>query len=183
MSETKIKIDGDDITQALEDMRERYTAPAETQTEKSKRAVMEEIRAMIKAHPGMSNKEIALAVGSTPKQVTQQRYLMSEKGKQYTARILEKAKHKRVETPETAKAGDVPKYKEMHLPTLISVVKCVTFLGKVANYDVTNGMVEIKVNNNALDDAVPVADLGALIEELTALKQKLEGGTFVGGKA
>ena len=32
----KIRIDGDDITQALEDMRERYTAPAETQIPRCK---------------------------------------------------------------------------------------------------------------------------------------------------
>ena len=86
----KLVIDGDEITQALEDVRERYAAPGESQTEKSRRAVMVEIREWLTKHPEKSNKDIALEVGATPKQVAAQRYLMSDKGQAQRERSIEK---------------------------------------------------------------------------------------------
>lgn len=67
------------IDEALEER--RGERPEESQTEKSRRAVMDEIRELLSTHPELSNKDIALRVGATPKQVGAQRYLMSDKGK------------------------------------------------------------------------------------------------------
>lgn len=70
------------IDQALEERRGEPVT--ESATEKSRKAVLEDIRDMLKKHPEMSNTQIALEVGATPKQVGAQRYLMSEKGKEQT---------------------------------------------------------------------------------------------------
>ena len=68
------------IDDALEERRGEPVT--ESATEKSRKAVLEDIRDMLKKHPEMSNTQIALEVGATPKQVGAQRYLMSEKGKE-----------------------------------------------------------------------------------------------------
>lgn len=70
------------IDDALEERRGEPVT--ESATEKSRKAVLEDIRDMLKKHPEMSNTQIALEVGATPKQVGAQRYLMSEKGKEQT---------------------------------------------------------------------------------------------------
>lgn len=95
MSEEKFRIDGDEITQALEDVRDRYAQTGLSQTEKSKQEVIEEIRAMLRAHPEMTPKEIALKTGATPKQVSAQRYLMTDKGKATQARSYESQKRQK----------------------------------------------------------------------------------------
>ncbi|MBQ3760894.1 MAG: hypothetical protein II875_02645 [Clostridia bacterium] len=194
MSEEKIVFDGDEITQALEDMRSQYSDPGESQTEKSKRAVMEEIRAMIRSFPEMSNKDIALAVGSTPKQVAAQRYMMSEKGKAQAARYIEKRREpeaheaaKEEKAPENvceaggelSESGPKPPVGDGETK-LDAVVRCVTFAGKIAEYDVdmVNGEIDIIVKGDAVSRSVPFSRLGEMIAELTALKKQLEAGTF-----
>lgn len=191
MSEEKIVFDGDEITQALEDMRSNYADPGESQTEKSRRAVMEEIRAMIRSFPEMSNKDIALETGSTPKQVAAQRYMMSEKGKAQAARSIEKRKApeaaKEEKAPqavcevggELSESGPKPPVDDGETK-LDAVVRCVTFAGKIAEYDVdmVNGEIDIIVKGDALSRSVPFSRLGEMIAELTALKKQLEAGTF-----
>ena len=178
----KIHLDGDEITQALEDVRSQYIEPGESQTEKSRRAVLEEIRALLRAHPEMSNKEIALEVGSTPKQVSAQRYLMSDKGKAQSARYCAWKKNKKAaQAAEKGKESEkkVENMEEKgNLPELQAVVRRMSFIGNVAEYVVEDGDVEIEIINDGLDSTFPVEKLGEIIAELTALKLMLEKGTF-----
>lgn len=108
MSEEKIRIDGDEITQALEDVRDRYAQTGLSQTEKSKKEVMEEIRAMLRNHPEMSNKDIAIKTGSTPKQVGAQRYLLTDKGKATQSRSYESQKRQKEGTKVAEEKITVP---------------------------------------------------------------------------
>lgn len=101
MSQDKIRISADEITQALEDARTKYAQPEVSQTEKSRRAVLEEIRSMIAKHPEMSSKEIALETGATPKQVSAQRYLMKARA--------EAAPEQRAERKHDEAAGEAIK--------------------------------------------------------------------------
>lgn len=171
-----IHLDGDDITQALEDARGRYTEPGESQTEKSKRAVLEEIRAMIREHPEMSNKEIALEVGSTPKQVENQRYQMGKKDKAPNPREAGYENPRKKAAEDAAEKAEKERMAE--LPALQAVVQRVAHIGKVAQYVVEDGDVEIEIRNDGLDSTFPVEKLGEMIAELTALKLILEKGTF-----
>ena len=173
----KIHLDGDEITQALEDARSRYIEPGESQTEKSRRAVLEEIRALLRAHPEMSNKEIALEVGSTPKQVSAQRYLMSDKGKAQSARYCAWKKNKKA-AQAAEKEETVEKEKKIGLTALDVEFQRVAFVGKVARYVVEAGSVEIEVINDGLDSTFPIASIGTMIAELTALKGMLDNGSF-----
>ena len=63
---------------------------------------------------------------------------------------------------------------------LEAVVRCVTFAGKIAEYDVdmVSGEIDILVKGDAVSRSVPFSRLGELIAELTALKKQLETGTF-----
>ena len=171
----KIHLDGDEITQALEDARSRYIEPGESQTEKSRRAVLDEIRAMIREHPEMTNNEIALEVGSTPKQVSAQRYLMSDKGKAQSAQHHARERQKKAAEDAAEKAE---KERMAELPALQPVVRRMSFIGNVAEYVVEDGDVEIEIINDGLDSTFPVEKLGEMIAELTALKLMLEKGTF-----
>lgn len=173
----KIHLDGDEITQALEDVRSQYIEPGESQTDKSRRAVLEEIRALLRAHPEMSNKEIALEVGSTPKQVGAQRYLMSDKGKAQSARYCAWKKNKKA-AQAAGKEETVEKEKKIELPALDVEFQRVAFVGKVARYVVEAGSVEIEVINDGLDSTFPIDSIGTMIEELTALKGMLDNGSF-----
>lgn len=92
------------IDDALEERRQER--PEESQTEKSRRAVMDEIRELLSTHPELSNKDIALRVGATPKQVGAQRYLMSDKGKAQQSASYERVKAAR--TPQNAPKAETP---------------------------------------------------------------------------
>jgi len=92
------------IDDALEERRTEH--PEESQTEKSRRAVMDEIRELLSTHPELSNKDIALRVGATPKQVGAQRYLMSDKGKAQASASYERVKAAR--TPQNAPKAETP---------------------------------------------------------------------------
>lgn len=101
------------IDEALE--KRRTERPEESQTEKSRRAVMDEIRELLSTHPELSNKDIALRVGATPKQVGAQRYLMSDKGKAQQSASYERVKSARtpqnmpkLETPEHTQEAETP---------------------------------------------------------------------------
>ena len=71
--EDKIKIDGDEITQALEDVRERYARAGRTQSEKSREAAMNEARELIRRHPDWTSKQISEETALSPKTVGQLR--------------------------------------------------------------------------------------------------------------
>ena len=71
MSEEKIKADGDEITQALEDARERYAPKARSQAEKSREAAMDEARMLLRKNPEMSTQEIVERTALTPRTVGQ----------------------------------------------------------------------------------------------------------------
>ena len=94
------------IDDALEER--RTERPEESQTEKSRRAVMDEIRELLSTHPELSNKDIALRVGATPKQVGAQRYLMSDKGKAQASASYERVKAAR--TPQDAPKAETPEH-------------------------------------------------------------------------
>ena len=157
MSETRITADGDSISQALEDEREKYTQPDTSQSEKSHREIIESIKVMLKQHPEMSNKDIALEVGGLPKQVAAQRYLMS-KGKEQQERADEPG--------TTAKA---PGEKQPQLPKIKRVVRKVAYLGNVAEYVVENGTIEINIREEELYRE----ELDEFITELQTLKAQL----------
>lgn len=109
------------IDDALEERRTEH--PEESQTEKSRRAVMDEIRELLSTHPELSNKDIALRVGATPKQVSAQRYLMSDKGKAQVSASYERVKSTRtpqdapkVETAEHTQEAGTPKLSQPEQP-------------------------------------------------------------------
>lgn len=109
------------IDEALEER--RTERPEESQTEKSRRAVMDEIRELLSTHPELSNKDIALRVGATPKQVGAQRYLMSDKGKAQASASYERVKAARTpqnmpkaETPEHTQEAETPKLSQPEQP-------------------------------------------------------------------
>lgn len=152
------------IDEALEER--RTERPEENQTEKSRRAVLEEIRELLSTHPEMSNKDIALRVGATPKQVSAQRYLMSDKGKAQVSASYERVKAARTprnapkaETPEHTQEAETPKLSqpeqpqstfkcsasEMAAETLERVLKSVR--GRIASMNVTvmTGWLNIEV--------------------------------------
>ena len=115
------------IDDALEERRQER--PEESQTEKSRRAVMDEIRELLSTHPELSNKDIALRVGATPKQVGAQRYLMSDKGKAQASASYERVKAARTpqgtptaETPEHPQETETPKLSQPEQPQ--STQKC-----------------------------------------------------------
>lgn len=109
------------IDDALEERRQ--DRPEESQTEKSRRAVMDEIRELLSTHPELSKKDIALRVGATPKQVGAQRYLMSDKGKAQQSASYERVKAARTpqdapkaETPEHTQEAETPKLGQPEQP-------------------------------------------------------------------
>ena len=87
----RVEADGtNNVSEALEERRSEMIE--ESQSAKSARAVIDEIKTMLRRHPEMGNKEIALEVGATPKQVAAQRYMMSDKGKAAEERRLARMK-------------------------------------------------------------------------------------------
>lgn len=149
----KIIPDGDEITQALEDVMEKYAQPAATQTEKSNEQAKEEARALIASYPGRTNKEIAEETGLTPSTVAALRRFAG-KGKT---------------TQEKAE----PKYKTIKLPTLIAIVKRITYMGRVAEFDVEDRMINIRIKDSRMDPMLPIDHLGEFIDELNALKTRI----------
>ncbi len=109
------------IDEALEER--RTDRPEESQTDKSRRAVLEEIRELLSTHPELSNKDIALRVGATPKQVSAQRYLMSDKGKAQQSASDERTKAARMpqdapkaEADEHTQEAETPKLGQPEQP-------------------------------------------------------------------
>ncbi|MBP5461922.1 MAG: hypothetical protein J6Y20_07345 [Lachnospiraceae bacterium] len=119
----------------------------DTQTEKSRKAILEEIRAMIIKNPEMSNKDIALEVGATPTQVANQRYLMKGKAAE--------PKEQTEETPA-------------EVPVLRVRVKKAEFAGRIGTYDVDDGNVYIP------PVSISIAALPSLVQELQSLIEILK---------
>ena len=147
MSEDKIKIDGDEITQALEDVRERYAQQGVSQTEKSKKAVLEEIRTLLRDHPEMTSREIALETGSTPKQVSAQRYLMTEKGKAQQARSHANEKQKPEQTKAAAPKAAAPETGEQKQGCQIDEI--IAAYGRAIGVTFTREKLDIKLEDYA----------------------------------
>ena len=74
---------------------------------------------------------------------------------------------------EEKPAKETATVRTVKLPTLIAVVKRVTYMGRVAEFDVEDGMIQIRIKDSRMDPMLPQEQLGEFIEELTALEKRL----------